>query len=71
MFNTGFLLASLVWGSVGMGYFIYGKRQRSFPPMGGEILMIAMAYLIASALWMSLVCLGIVGAVYFLIKRGY
>jgi len=35
MFNTSFLFASLVWGAIGAGYFIYGKKQRSFVPMIG------------------------------------
>jgi hypothetical protein len=70
MFNTSFLFASLLWGSIGMGYFIYGKKQQSFSPMVGGVLMIAASYFIGSALLMSLVCLGIVAVVYFLLKRG-
>ena len=71
MFDTSFLFASLVWGSVGLGYFIYGKKQQSLSPMIGGIVMMIVSYLIGSALWMSLVCLGILGAVYFFMKRGY
>jgi len=56
---------------VGLGYFIYGKKQQSMSPMVGGILMMIASYFIGSALLMSLVCLGIAGAVYFLIKRGY
>ena len=71
MLNTNFLFASLLWGSVGAGYFIYGKKQQSLSPMVGGILMMVGSYFIGSALLMSLVCLGIAGAVYFLAKRGY
>ncbi|MGA2864848.1 MAG: amino acid transport protein [Verrucomicrobiota bacterium] len=70
MFNTSFLFASLIWGSIGVGYFIYGKKQQSIGPMAGGILMIVVSYFISSALLMSLVCLGIVAAVYFLSKQG-
>jgi hypothetical protein len=70
MFNTSFLFAALIWGSIGLGYFIYGKKQQSIGPMAGGILMIAVSYFISSALLMSLVCLGIVAAVYFLSKQG-
>jgi hypothetical protein len=38
--------------------------------MVGGILMIVVSYFISSALLMSLVCLGIVAAVYFLSKQG-
>ena len=71
MFTASFLFASLVWGSVGLGYFIYGKKQQSMSPMVGGILMMVASYFIGSALLMSLACLGIAGAVYFLVKRGY
>jgi len=71
MFNANFLFASLIWGSVGMGYFIYGKKQASWLAMIGGVLMMAASYLVGSALLMSLVCLGIMGAVYFLLKQGY
>ena len=61
----------MFWGSVGLGFFIYGKKQQSLSPMVGGILMMVGSYFIGSALLMSLVCLGIAGAVYFLAKRGY
>jgi hypothetical protein len=71
LFDPGFLFASLVWGSVGVGYFIYGKRQQSFVPMIGGILMIAVSYFVASPWLMSLICLALMVGVYVLLKRGY
>jgi len=71
MFNASFLFASLVWGSIGVGYFIYGKKQSSWPPLVGGIAMIAVSYLIGSALLMSLISLGLMAAVYFMLKQGY
>ncbi len=65
------LFASLLWGSVGVGYFIYGRKQQSASAMGGGILMILISYLLGSALLLSLASLGIVVAVYCLTKRGY
>ncbi len=71
MFNSSFLCASLIWGSIGVGYFIFGKRQQSWVAMVGGVAMIAVSYFAGSASVMSLVCLGIVAAVYLLIKQGY
>ena len=71
MFSTNSLFASLVWGSVGLGYFIYGKKQGSWIPMVGGVLMMALSYLVGSALLMSLLSLGLMAAVYVLLKRGY
>ncbi len=71
MLNTTSLFASLVWGSVGLGYFIYGKKQQSVSAMGGGVLMIVISYFVGSALIIALASLGIAVAVYCLIKRGY
>jgi hypothetical protein len=71
MFNANFLFASLIWGSVGLGYFIYGKKSGSWVPMTGGIVMIAASYVAPSALIMSLVSLGVIGLVYYLLREGY
>ncbi len=71
MFNTNFLFASLIWGSVGVGYFIYGKKQGSWIPMTGGILMIVVSYFVGSALLMSVISIGIIVAVHALLKKGY
>jgi hypothetical protein len=71
MFDANFLLASLIWGSVGLGYFIYGKKQGAWVPMVGGIVMIAVSYVVASAMVMSLISIGIIALVYFLLREGY
>ena len=71
MFNTSFLFVSLIWGSIGIGYFVYGKKQQSWVPMVGGVLMIAVSYFVGSALLMSLICGGIIAAVYALMKRDF
>lgn len=32
--STAYLLWSLLFGSIGVGYFIYGKRQQKFSALG-------------------------------------
>ena len=71
MFNTNFLFASLIWGSVGVGYFIYGKKQGSWVPMTGGILMIVVSYFVGSALLMSLISIGLIAGIHALLRRGY
>ncbi len=70
MFSASFLFASLIWGSIGLGYFIYGKRQQSISAMVGGILMMVGAYFIGSAVLMSLTSMAIMAAVYFLVTSG-
>ena len=38
--NAHYLVASLIWGSVGLGLFIYGKKQQSMVPLFGGLLII-------------------------------
>ena len=71
MFNANFLFASLIWGSVGMGYFIFGKKQSSWPAMIGGVVMMAASYFVPSSLLMSLICVGLTVGIYFLIKQGH
>jgi hypothetical protein len=71
LFDAKFLFASLIWGSIGVGYCIYGKRQQSWLPMAGGILMIAASYFVGSALLMSLLGAAIMALVYVLLKQGY
>ncbi len=70
-FNSSFLFASLFWGSVGIGYWVYGKKQRELMPMLGGVAIIAVSYLVSSWLLMTLLCLALMVVVYLLVKRGY
>lgn len=71
MFNANFLFASLIWSAIGLGYCIYGKKQRSWVPLVGGVFMIAASYLVSSVLVMSLICIGLMAAVHFMLKQGY
>lgn len=70
-FDANFLLASLLWGSIGAGYFIYGKKTGSTMPMIGGVLMVAVSYVVSSWVIMSLISIGLMIGVYQMMKRGY
>ena len=71
LINTNVLWASLLWGSVGIGYFVYGKKQSSLAAMLGGVSMIVASYFVGSVWLMSLVSLGLMVTVYMLVKRGW
>ena len=52
-FDSDTLIASLIWGSIGAGFAIYGKKQKEAAPWFGGIALMAISYFIDSALWMS------------------
>jgi hypothetical protein len=64
--DAGVLLASVVWGGLGLGLFVYGKKQRSAPPLFSGIALMGISYFVSqSALWMSLAGIDILLGVYF------
>ena len=65
------LFASLIWGSVGIGYFIYGKKQAALVPLIGGVLMIVASYLAPSAWTMTLLCVGLMVLTHLLLRWGY
>jgi hypothetical protein len=63
------LFASLIWGSIGFGLFIYGKKQRVPAPLFGGIAIMGLTYFVSSALYMSLAGTGVIAGIYLLSKR--
>lgn len=52
-------MAALVWGmlfgAIGLGYFIYGKRQSAVLPLTCGIGLMVFPYFVTGTLWMLLV----------------
>jgi hypothetical protein len=46
--NTSWLLWGLIFGSVGFGFFIYGKRQKAVVPMVCGMILMIYPYFISS-----------------------
>ena len=67
MDSSGALFCSLVFGSIGMGYFIYGKRQRRSMAFFSGILLCAYPYFIGNILLMILIGLALM-ALPFVVK---
>lgn len=69
--NTYTLFASVVWGGLGSGIFVYGWKQKSMIPLWAGMLLVGGSYFISSALLMSLASLIILAGMYWLKKQGY
>ena len=63
------LIASLIWGSIGSGFFIYGKKQSEPITLFGGLALVAISYFIESALIMSLVGAALVAGIFWLRRR--
>jgi len=51
MFSVEWLMLSLLFSSIGLGYFVYGKKQRSAIPLITGLILIAYPYFVNN-LWM-------------------
>jgi hypothetical protein len=49
------LIVGILAGAIGMGYFIYGKRQTKFVPMCAGVLLCAYPYFIDSLPWLFVI----------------
>jgi hypothetical protein len=67
--DAGTLIASLIWGSVGSGFAIYGWKQKRPVPLFGGIALVGVSYFIGSALAMSVVSLLLIAAIIWLRDR--
>ncbi len=56
--NTATLLWGLLFGSIGMGFFIYGKRQQAAVPLLCGLALMVFPYFVTNAV--ALVAIGIV-----------
>ena len=56
------LLVGVIAGAIGMGYFIYGKRQAKVVPMVAGALLCVYPYFVDSFLWLCLMGLPLIVA---------
>jgi hypothetical protein len=52
-------MAALVWGmlfgAIGLGYFVYGKRQSALLPLFCGLALMVFPYFVSSTLWMLVI----------------
>lgn len=47
--TTSILLLGVLFSSIGLGYFIYGKKQRSLSPLLCGVALMLVPYVVSSA----------------------
>jgi hypothetical protein len=64
--SAALLLWGVLFSSVGMGYFIYGKKQNATVPLLCGIALMIIPYFITSVLVMVLLCATLIAVPYFI-----
>jgi hypothetical protein len=63
--NTSSLLWGLLFGSVGLGFFIYGKRQSAIVPLVCGMALMTFPYFISNTLLLVLIGIALMALPYF------
>ena len=66
--TSTYLFTALLWGSIGLGFAAYGKKQKKAIPLTGGILLMSVSYFIRTPLNLSIVSLAIIAGIYFIQK---
>jgi len=54
------LFVGIIAGAIGMGYFVYGKRQAKFAPMISGVMLCIYPYFTDSMIWLAVIGLVLV-----------
>jgi predicted membrane protein len=65
MNDTSMLLWGVVFGSIGLGFFIYGRKQQAVVPLVAGIALFIVPYVIANLYLLLLVGIILVALPYF------
>jgi len=64
--ETSSLLWGLLFGSIGLGFFIYGKRQKAVVPLLCGLVLMVFPYFISNTILLVAIGVGLVALPYFL-----
>jgi hypothetical protein len=69
--SPGWLLSSLFLGTVGLGLFLYGKKQTRFPQLLAGIALILESTFVPSPAWMFASAVLALGALWAALRAGW
>jgi hypothetical protein len=64
--DTATLLWGLLFGSIGLGFFVYGKRQKAVVPLLCGLALMIFPYFVSNNLLLFAIGVGLVALPYFL-----
>ncbi|MFT5653548.1 MAG: putative membrane protein [Psychromonas sp.] len=66
MASSSIIIWSLLFSSIGMGFFIYGKKQRAIVPLCAGLALIIFPYFMTSVLMLLVVGITLIAIPYFI-----
>jgi hypothetical protein len=63
--NTSSLFWGLLFGSIGLGFFVYGKRQKTIVPLACGVALMIFPYFVSNTILLVIVGLALIAIPYF------
>jgi hypothetical protein len=64
--NSTSLIIGIFTGAIGVGYFMYGKRQARFAPLIAGMLLCVYPYFVSGVVWLVVVGVALMAAPFFI-----
>jgi len=58
--DTALLIWGFLFSTIGLGFFIYGKRQKALVPLCCGLALMIFPYFVSSVIWMALIGLALI-----------
>jgi uncharacterized membrane protein len=59
------LLWGVLFGSIGLGFFVYGRKQRAIVPLVCGLALMVFPYFVSGTVWLVLIGVGLIAVPYF------
>jgi hypothetical protein len=63
--NASTLLWGMLFGSIGLGFFIYGKKQQAIVPLLCGVALMVFPYFVSGTVWLVIVGVALMAVPYF------
>lgn len=63
--NTSTLLWGLLFGSIGLGFFVYGRRQKTVVPLACGVALMIYPYFVSNTILLVIVGMALIAIPYF------
>jgi len=63
--NAATLFWGVLFGSIGLGFFVYGRKQRAIVPLVCGLALMVFPYFVSGAVWLVLIGVGLIAVPYF------
>jgi hypothetical protein len=65
--STSLLVLGVIFGSIGLGYFLYGKKQRAVVPLVSGLVLMVVPYFISNTIVLVVVG-GVISAIPYFVR---